>query len=252
MKKLLYFSGIFAVMAITISCSKKFDNYAEPAETFAGKVTNGGKEGLQTEIGGGGTRIKMEELSWSDNPTPYYFYCLQDGSFNNTKIFKGRYRVSVEGPFVPLVQTDSSGNVTVDNSQTLDIAGVTTLDFSVEPFLNVTWMSEPVYNSEEGTITVQAKFSRGTSNPDFQSNISDVFFFVNTNPYVGNNNYDNRYSTQVTYSGTEGNDDVDQTVTITSREKLPTGRTYYLRIGARVDFGLKYYNYSDIKTIQIP
>ncbi|RYD92674.1 MAG: DUF3823 domain-containing protein, partial [Sphingobacteriales bacterium] len=100
MKKLIY-AGLFLAMFAAVSCSKKYDNYPEPEETINGSVTDSETgAGIQTEAGGNGTRVRMDELSYSDSPTPYYFYSMQDGKFNNTKIFKGRYRVSVEGPFV--------------------------------------------------------------------------------------------------------------------------------------------------------
>lgn len=235
------------------ACSKKYDDYPQPDATLSGNVTvTGSNTPLQTEVGGAGIRIKMEELSWSSSPTPYYFYAKQDGTFNNTKIFKGKYRLSAEGAFVPLIQYDDAGNVTVDNSQTMEIQGPTQVDFKVEPFLNVEWVGDPVYNSADSSITVKVKFTRGTDNAAFQANVTDVYFFLNSNPYVGNNNYDNRYSTQVNYSGTAGNDQVGQTITITTRDRLPGKRTYFLRVGARVDYGLKYYNYTDVRNIVVP
>ncbi|GAA4785323.1 hypothetical protein GCM10023231_11480 [Olivibacter ginsenosidimutans] len=196
----------------------------------------------------------MEELSWSDSPTPYYFYSKQDGSFENTKIFKGNYRISVEGPFVPLVQYDASGKVSVDHSVTTDIVGKKEINFTVEPFLNVTWVGEPVYDADSKTISVQVKLERGTSNPDFQQNITDVYLFVNALPYVGNNNYDSRYSFQLSFDGDAANAELGKTITLTTKSDtaIPGNRTYYLRVGARTDYGLKYYNYTDIKTIDIP
>lgn len=195
----------------------------------------------------------MLEISWSNNPTPFYFSSMQDGTFNYTKLFAGKDKVSVEGPFVPLVQTDATGKTIVDQSQTVDIKGVTTLKFSVEPFLRVEWIGEPVYNTSTGTITATFKFTRGTNNPNFQQNVSDVFLFVNSNSYVGNNNYDNRYSQRTVYSGTNGNGQIGQTITLTTNGgSLPGKRQYFLRVGARVAYGLNYYNYTDVKTVTVP
>jgi len=250
MKTILYIN-LLAMALCSASCSK-YDNYPEPEETLMGQVTEAVTgDPLQTEAGGNGVRVKLEELSWSDNPTPYYFYTKQDGSFNNTKIFKGNYRISVEGPFVPLVQQDEDGKVIVDNSITTDIGGTKEVDFTVEPFLKVTWMGEPVYDADTKTVSVQVKVARGTDHADFQQKVTDIFLFVNALPYVANNNYDNRYSTQLTYDGA-AEAPLGETITLTSTAELPENRTFYLRVGARTDYGLKYYNYTDVKAIDIP
>lgn len=245
--------SLFILILLASACTKKFDDYPEPAETLTGNVKNvSSKANLQSEAGDRGMRLVLEELSWSSTPTPYYFFAMQDGTFRNTKIFKGNYRISVEGPFVPLLQYNGSGQITVDNRKTMDIAGTTNVDFDVEPFLNVEWVGEPAYNSATQTVSVQVRFTRGTTNPLFQLNVTDVFLFVSPNTYVGNNNYDNKYSVQVNYGGTSGNDQLGQTVTLTTKDKLPASRAFYLRVGARVDYGLKYYNYTTVKTLNIP
>jgi hypothetical protein len=245
--------SLFILILLASACTKKFDDYPEPKETLAGNVvTAGSKVNLQSEAGDRGVRLVLEELSWSSTPTPYYFFAMQDGTFRNTRIFKGNYRISVEGPFVPLLQYDGAGQVTVDNRKTMDVAGTTNVDFEVEPFLHVEWVGEPVYNSADQTISVQVRFTRGTANPLFQQNVTDVFLFVSPNTYVGNNNYDNKYSVQVNYGGTSGNDQLGQTVTLTTKDKIPASRAFYLRVGARVDYGLKYYNYTTVKTLNIP
>ena len=252
MKKLLYSFLVIAVISI-ISC-KKLDNYAEPEATLTGRVVDVNNKStlIQTETGGGGTRIRLDEISWSDNPTPFCFNAMHDGTFNNTKLCPGTNRISVEGPFVPLVQYDGSGNITVDKRQTLELkAGVTEVEFQVEPLLRVQYASEPVLNADS-TITVKVIVTRGTTNTAYQADVSDVFFYLNTVPYVGNNNYDNRYSKQLSYSGTAGNNALGQTLTLTTSGKLPVKRSYWLRVGARTTYGLKQYNYTDIKTIAVP
>jgi hypothetical protein len=252
MRKLLYSFVTLAAIA-TVSCSK-LDNFPQPSATLTGRAVDagGGKTTIQTETGGGGTRVKLEEISWSDNPTPFYFYSMQDGTFDNTKLFASTNMVSVEGAFVPLVQYDNAGTITVDKRQKVVLGSAAqNVTFEVEPFLRVEWVSDPVVNADS-TITVQARFSRGTGNPDFQKDVSDLFFYLNTVPYVGNNNYDNRYSKQVTYSGSAGNALLGQTIVLTTTGKLPPKRSYWLRVGARTTYGLKQYNYTDIKKVTLP
>lgn len=252
MKKIIYsiVAGLF-ILAGT-SC-QKFDNYDEPEETLQGTIVDKEtQEPFQTEVAENGVRIKLLEYSWSDNPTPYYFYVKQDGTFNNTKIFKGNYNIEPQGAFVPLVQTDSNGSVLSDESVTMDIKGTVSLNFEVEPFLRVAYVGEPVINGN--SISVQVKITRGTTNPDYQQDLADVCLFINSSsPYVGNNNYDDRYDRHLT--GDELKDMIGQTVTLTTDGELPTGRTYYIRVGARIDkdiAGAKRYNYTDVKEVNVP
>lgn len=252
MKKVIYSLAAGLVLLFGSSC-QKFDNYEEPQETLKGTIIDKGtNQPFQTEVGDNGVRIRLLEYSWSDNPEPYYFTVMQDGTFNNTKIFKGNYNIEPLGAFVPLVQKDGNGNVTVDESVTTDIKGTVNQDFEVEPFLRVEWVGEP--SNDGKSITVQAKITRGTSNPDYQQALADVYLFIHSaNPYVGNNNYDQRYAKHI--SGDELKDMLGQTITLTTTGELPAGRTYYIRVGARIDKdieGAKRYNYTDVKEVQIP
>ncbi|WP_158798541.1 DUF3823 domain-containing protein [Pedobacter sp. L105] len=253
MKQLFYYIFLSILLCTAYSCKK--DNYDAPNATLNGAVTDAATgQTVQTEIGSGGTRIKLLEISWSATPTPYYIFSMQDGTYNNTKIFASTNKITAEGAFVPMVQTDAAGNTTIDQTQTVTIKGkgTATVNFSVEPFLRIDWIGTPVYNAD-GTITAQFKITRGTANPAFQLNISDVFLFVSSTRYLGNNDYDNRYSNHVTYDGASGNNIIGQTLTYTTTGgALPTKRDWFLRIGARVAYGLNYYNYTDVKTVTVP
>jgi hypothetical protein len=250
MKKILYTLAICAVALAGSSCSK-LDDYDAPTETLSGSVVDAGTgKTVQTEQGSG-TRIKLLEISWSATPTPFYIASMQDGTFNYTKLFAGKNVISAEGPFVPMVQTDASGATTVDKSQTVDIKGKSTVNFSVDPFLRIEWVGEPVLNAN-GTISVQVKIDRGTSDPNFQQEVSDINLYVNSNKFTGNNNFDDRYSPLTSYGGTDGNTNLGKTLTLTTKGVLPSQREYFVRVGARINYGLKYYNYTDVKTVTVP
>jgi len=251
MKKIFYYLSLGMILFTANSCFKT-DDYGAPSETLTGSIIDS-VTGLpiQTEQGNG-IRIRLDELSWSSNPVPQYFWVMQNGNFNDTKLFTGYYRITpVDGPFVPLIQQDSNGDTIVNNSRMMEINGVTKVNFMVEPFLNVQWVGEPVVNADS-TVTVNFKFTRGTTNPDWQFNVTDVYLFVSEVPYVGNSNFDSRYSTQVTYSGTAGNALLGQTITINTKV-MPGSRNYYIRVGARTaDNVQKRYNYTDVKMVAIP
>jgi hypothetical protein len=247
---------IILALLMAGSCKKKLDNYPGPTETLKGSIMDMGTgKNVQSEVSGDngkGTRIKLLETSWSSNPTPLYLAGKQDGTYENTKVFAATYKMTAEGAFVPLVQTNTAGEVTVDQSQTVDVkGGTTTVNFNVEPFLEVEWVGEPVINSD-GSITAQAKLTRGTTDADFQQDVTDLWLYVSPTEYVGDNNYDARYAQHITYSGTDGDAILGTTVTLTTKGGALPKKDYYLRLGARINYGLKQYNYSEPKVVTIP
>ncbi|MDB5153399.1 MAG: hypothetical protein JWR54_2150 [Mucilaginibacter sp.] len=254
MKKTLYYLA-FCLVAIAGSSCSKIDNYPAPSNTLKGSVIDAGTGNtVQTEIGGRGTRVKLIETSYSSDPTPYYFQSMQDGTFNDTKIFAATYKVSVEGPFVPLVLTDNAGNVLSDNSQNAVIKGtntVTSLDFKVEPFLRIDWVGQPVFNADS-TVTVQVKITRGTANASYQQDITDINLYVSNTKYDGSNNYDPRYSKLTSYSGTTGTSLLGQTISITTTGGALPQQDIYFRVGARINAGLDEYNYCTPVSIKYP
>lgn len=246
MKSIKYIAFSFLLLAGIVSCEE--DNYEFPAETFKGSFVDAStKVPFQTAIGNTGIRISMKEYSWSDNPTPYYMYCMLDGEFNNTKIFKGKYGVKPEGAFVPLQE------------EIFDIKGTVEKRYEVEPFLRVDWVGEPVINAN-GTVSVQVKITRGTTNPSYQQAIKEAWLFVSETQYAGDFSYSPNYSTKLIGSTIPK---LDETVTIDTgwpggigtgtQRTFPTySRKYFLRIGARTDIQVNstnVYNYTTIKEI---
>lgn len=258
MKRIFYQLALSISVIAAGSCAKEIDNYAGPTETLQGKIVDAGTgENVQSEVSGEngtGTRIELRELSWSENPTPLYLATKQDGTYSNTKVFAGRYKISADGAFVPLVQT---GATPVDKSQTVDVkGGVTTVDFTVEPFLRLEWVGDPVLNAD-GTLTVKVKITRGTANPAFQLNVTDINLYINSFKYVGNNanSFDARYSNRVAYTGTAGNNLLGQTISITTTGgALPKKRDWHLRVGARTTYpnNGRPFNYSTVRTVAVP
>lgn len=252
MKKTIYYLAL-GLAVLTSSCNK-YDNYPGPTETLRGRILDQNGKLVQSEVSGdngSGTRLRLLEISWSANPTPLLIATKQDGTYNNSKLFAATYKISAEGAFIPMVQTTPTP---VDNSKTIELkGGTTTLDFNVEPWLNVEWVGEPVKNAN-GTITVQARVTRGNSNPLWQQDVTDIGLYVSPSQYVGNNNYDARYSTRPTYSGSTGTALLGTTITLTTSGAVLPKKDYFLRIGARTSAtnnGARYFNYSDIKMVTI-
>ena len=255
MKNLKYI--LFSLPLVFGVTACEIENYEGPKETFRGQFTDKGTgEQFQTALGTEGIRIRMMEYSWSDSPQPYDMYVMEDGRFNNTKIFKGEYGVKPEGAFVPLAE------------ERFRISGVVEKNYQVEPLLRVEWVGEPVINSD-GTVDVQVRITRGTDNPDYQQALSDVWLFVSETGHVGRHSYNGTYSTKLTAAQANtlaGGDAIGTVFTIrtgqpsgpeSSQNAFPTyRRQYFLRAAARVDLQIigsnNIYNYSTIKEITNP
>lgn len=252
MKKIACYLSSLVLLLATNACTD-IDNYDAPAETIQGSILDVQTgQPMPTEVGDGGVRLKLLEMSWSDNPTPYYTTVKQEGVYQNTKIFAGTYIIEPMGAFVPLYQTASDGSVVKDERWKGDVKGTTRIDFEVEPFLHVEWVGSPAVDAE-GMISAQVKITRGTANAEYQKNLSDVYLFVNSSsPYVGDNNKDDRYSVRLDNDAM--NTCLGQTVTLKTPQ-LPGKRTYYVRVGARIDHeidGRRRYNYNESKEVAVP
>lgn len=258
MKKIIYYIASCMLLIGGYACSTDIDNYSGPKETLKGSVIdkNTGKP-IQTEINDNGIRLKLMEYSWSDNPTPYYFNCMLDGTFNNTKIFKGDYSVTPFGPFVPLTE---------DKTDLVTIKGTVKLDFEVEPFLNVEWVGEPAYiqvanpttGELENKISVQVKVTRGTTHPDYQEKVTDIALYINSSSYYvgeGTNStkdYDPRYTVRL--EGDAANNELGNVITLTTNGSFSPNRDYYVRVGARINKqieGSRRYNYNEPKKVEV-
>lgn len=253
-------------LSTTFSC--RIDNYAPPKETLRGRVVNAATgEPILTDQGAEGIRVRMRELTWTaTTPENLDFYCMKDGAFQNTKVFKGFYNVRVDGPFIPIVRVDMNGDTLADESKNIEIKGVTEIEFRVQPFLKVEWVGKPIVN--DGKITATIKVTRAVSPEEFQAkikpmgnyndsmlNVTDVRLFVSQVPYVGYREFDNRYSTIINYIGNSFEPLLGQPITITTQGIIPPGRTVFIRAAARINYateGIKRYNYNEAIRVDIP
>lgn len=265
MKKAVY---ILYGLLLLGSCKK--DNYPEPKETIKGTITDAATgEVVLTDQGSEGIRVRLRELSWkaTKTPTPFDFFCMKEGIYQNTKVFEGHYNVRIDGPFIPLVRLGPKGDTISDGSKYIDIRGVTVCDFQVQPFLKVEWVGDP--SVESGKIRAVIKVTRAVSRADFkakvepmsggysddQMNVTDIRLFVSQVPYVGFREKDDRYSQQIEYKGNDFETKLGQPVTITTNGTIPAGYIVFVRAAARVNYrteGIARHNYNKAIRIDIP
>lgn len=235
MKKIT--NGFLIILAVymAFSCTK-IDNYDGPNAAFKGNIidkTTG--KNLLTETSG--VQIKLEELSWSNTPTPQYIPSKQDGTFQDTKLFSGHYRVTpTNGPFWP------------GDTAELDINGTTSHDFQLTPYLKIV----NVTHTMSGT-TLTIKFHLEAPITNGLPNVLDVKPFVNTTEFVGSGATISQYSESnkkdINASWSDAIANTEYTLKVAN---LKEERTFYVRVGARVDDSFKKYNYSDTFKIVVP
>lgn len=248
--------------------SCEIDNYEPPGETLKGRVVDAATgELVLTDQGSEGTRIRMRELSWEEaEPENLDFYCMKEGIFQNTKVFRGFYNVRADGAFIPLIRVNTSGDTLADESMNLQIEGLTEIEFRVQPFLKLEWVGQPTV--EDGKVTATVKVSRAVSPEDFRAkiepmggysddflNVTDVRLFVSQVPYVGYRDWDNRYSTIVEYAGDSFEALLGEPVTITTQGTIPPGRTVFIRAAARINYAtenIRRHNYNEAIRVDIP
>jgi hypothetical protein len=268
MKKIFY--GILVCLTATFGFSScKKDNFPEPQETIKGRVVDAATgELVLTDQGSEGTRVRLRELSWKETAVPdnFDFFCMKEGIFQNTKVFKGHYNVRIDGAFIPLVRKNSLGDTLADETKNIDIKGITEVEFKVQPFLKVEWVGQPTVS--DGKITATVKVTRAVSRADFKAkiepmggynddmlNVTDVRLFVSQVPFVGYREWDNRYTTEVNYSGNSFEASLGQPVTITTKGVIPAGRTVFIRAAARINYAtenIKRHNYNQAVRVDIP
>ncbi len=263
---------IMGALLLSTSCSLfELDNQDVPAETLQGEVVNVETgEPVLTDQGSEGIRVRLTEVSWGDNVTPNPdFFCMPDGKFQNTKLFKGTYNIRIDGPFIPIVREDDRGVPLADESQTMDINGVTNVRFEVQPFLKVEFLGKPeVIN---GKVRAQVRVTRAVSEDDFRSkiesmggyddsflNVTDIQLFVSYSSSVGYRARDERWSSQIEYSGSAFNSLLGETITIVSNGTIPSGRAVFVRAAARINYdtpkgsGTRRWNYNEAVQLLIP
>ena len=268
MKRLFIY--IFSAV-LTASCSVfEIDNYESPQETIRGNIVDAYTgEKIQTEQNGRGIRVRLTELSYGDNVTHNPdFYARDDGSYQNTKVFKGFYNVRIDGPFVPIVRETPDGDTLFNGSVDCNIEGITEVHFRVQPFLRVEIVGDPVVSG--GKITAQVRVTRGVPERDFREavepmgdyqdsylNVTDVRLYVG---YSATCNGDNKYeawSNVLEFDGSAFEPYLGQVLTISSRGTLKPNRKVFIRAAARINYatpvgGERRYNFSEVREVNVP
>lgn len=249
MKKLIYSLLMGASVLFMASCME-VDNFDGPDAHFTGRLIDS-TTGENILAGQGECRVRIWEKSFSTNPSPQDIPLKQDGTYNNSKLFKGTYDVVPEGAWWPC------------DTIRVGIGGKTTQNFKVTPYLHlVDFETSLVGDTLELSCRIDAPIKEG--NP----NIMDVRPFLSLTQFCGAGSRIDYY-----YNMANSDDDAVAARYISKPmkpwEKLPKdedgkstpfkfkvevkpGYIYFVRIGARVQDTFQNYNYTEIVKIEVP
>lgn len=237
MKKLisnfLLGAGILAVSACT-----KIDNYPGPDASFQGRLidatTNANFETSTNSI-----QVQLEQISWSSTPTPQYIPSKTDGTFEDTKLFKGTYRIIPKGgAFWPIY-----------DSLKMDIKQGSTHDFVLTPYIQIKNLTHQLVGTTLTlTYDIDAPVVAGLPT------IIDTQPYVNTTKLVGAGASIRDFSDVNAITINKDFIDLapaDKTITLTI-PNLIAGRTFFVRVGVRLNDSYKSSNFSEVIQIDVP
>ncbi|GHT61718.1 hypothetical protein AGMMS50239_13250 [Bacteroidia bacterium] len=148
----------FILLCLTFTACE-IDNYEDPDCTIEGKIFDHQNQVFQ--VNQGAAIIRIREISWAKDSTTYTanrtLKVQQDGTYRNTKIFSGTYRLlPYSGAFFPY---DDANQDNDDAGELVEIKGTATRDFTVTPYLTIEWVKTP-YVDAEGYLNCSVKFKR--------------------------------------------------------------------------------------------
>lgn len=244
MKKILLY-GFTGLMLSAFTACSDIDNYDGPNAAMNGTVAD--KTSTSNFLTGQGEfSIRIWEKSWSDNPTPQDIPVKQDGTFNDTKLFSGTYDVQpYGGPFWP-----------IERQTGVKLSGTLNMNFEITPYLHIVDVTHKLEGTNlKLTCRLQAPVTENLPR------VLDIRPFVSLTQFCGDGSKideyaKNQYRIEVNNNWWDGVGDMatgqgTQTYTLPDLP-LKSGRTFYVRIGARVDDTYKKYNYSDIIKVEVP
>lgn len=221
MKKII----LFMLSALLFANCSDIDNYDAPNSSIKGGIYDLSTKGLANKLpvhsqSPNGTRIKLFEGEYTQ---PIIFWCNTDGSFQNTRVFAGNYKIIPEGPF--LVEPDDTIRVSIPSREPIE--------FYVEPFLRINIRA--TLNGENANTSFTIKKSN-----KWKGTLNQYVILYSWTKNVDANNYTYRKIVDVSQEsevlGTEQSESIP---------KIDMSRPVFIRIAARTT-GTNYYNYSEI------
>ena len=237
MKKLIS-NFLLGASILAISACTKPDNYPGPNASFQGRfidvTTHANFETSQNSI-----QVQLEQISWSATPTPQFIPSKSDGTFEDTKLFKGTYRIIPKGgAFWP-----------VYDSVKMDITQGSSHDFELTPYIVIKNLTHELVGT-----TLTLKYDIDAPVVAGLPTIIDTQPYVNTTKLVGAGASIRDYSEVHAVGINKEFIDLgpaDKSITLTIPD-LIKGRTFFVRVGVRLNDSFKSSNFSEVIQIDVP
>lgn len=218
-----------AAIALMFAGCNELDNYDAPNGGIHGSILDAStNEPVPLPVqGSSGVIINLFEQNTTATKS-IDFYAKENGTYENSQVFNGDYKVVVNGPFTQVAEN------------TVTIKGQTELNFTVVPYSRIEASASASGKSVTVTYNVTA------TSPDFT--VSEVYGYWNFAPGIDNSgsNYAEKVTSKVV-SGTLVFDLEKSSVFKSNLYKITdNGNKVYFRIGAKTNGVI---NYS--KTIEI-
>ncbi|RYZ94661.1 MAG: DUF3823 domain-containing protein [Sphingobacteriaceae bacterium] len=244
MKKQISRLLLLGVSILAISACTKTDNYPGPDASFEGRIidaTTG--ENLQTATAS--TQIRIEQTDWVTTAGPQTIPSKFDGTFKDTKLFKGKYKaVPTNGAFWPVYDT-----------VTVDIVKGAKHDFEVTPYIKINNLTATLDGTTlRVTFTIDPPVTAGLPN------IRTIQPFVNITNMVGAGasirDYSDARRLNVNKPFAElpevDADNKAAKTTILTIPNMKPGTTFYVRAGVQLNDSYGSWNFSNIIKIDVP
>ncbi|MDR1331063.1 MAG: DUF3823 domain-containing protein [Tannerella sp.] len=230
MKKIIFLVLIFPVLFS--GCLNGLDNYDAPDGGISGTVLDA-ETGQPVPLpvqGSTGVIINLFEQN-TDATQSVDFYAKYDGTYENTRVFNGDYRIVVNGPFVAPCE------------EAVNVKGQTVCDLKAMPYARIEATASV---SAGGGVTV--RYSVHTTNPSYK--VTEVYGYWNFAPGVDNGAAN--YAGKVTVTETAGEIAFNLADNATYKDNhykiQANGNRIYVRIGAMTEGNI---NYSAVLTVEV-
>lgn len=254
MKNRYYIAGL--CMLFLSSCGYfEYDNFEAPDSGIEGTVIDQKTgEPLQAEVANS-YKVEYYELSWEEaghiNTQAQFFWGKADGTFQNTKIFAGKYRITLkEGAFyAPKPEV-----------VTLRKEALTKLSYTVVPYARVSIDEMILTGTKQNNLEIkytiedtEKEINKEEVNESLYTLSEAQVFISSKSPNVGINNSETKYTIKAKKEFSNGDyvPGVPFQLTEKNVKKLAPGK-YWVRIGVRTENPQKRYNFSTIKEIVVP
>ncbi|HLP05284.1 MAG TPA: DUF3823 domain-containing protein [Paludibacter sp.] len=255
-------SKIFALtlLAGLTSCDYfEIDNYPAPDSGIQGVVIDKKTgDSLQTEVGIG-FKVNYYELSWQEaghaNTQSRYFWGKSDGTFQNTKVFAGKYIISLsEGAFFP-VEADTvllaSGKLTALRFEVVPMGRVSIT--SITPKKNTADTTKYDLAIKYKVEDTENEVDKTTLKEDDYTLYESQVFISRKSPNVGVNNRMSDYDLNARKNiiADFPNSNNYKNYTETNIKGLSPG-TWWIRAAVRTNNSIKRYNFSRVVQVTLP